>query len=227
MTINHTDFNPSDITGSVTYLSANHNADPQFVSPLPAGSAPITGGDYHLNSASALIDIGVALYISGSDTLLNLSPTEYDGSAPDLGAFEFIAPVPELAVSTDSLNFGQVIDGETATDYSGNEMNGAPAWVSNAELKYTPEFVKGVRFRLEWQHVGKYFTDQANENSYGGYDVFNARMGYKKGHWHLWADLLNVADKLYANRAETSWGKTTYTPGAPRTFNVGLEINLF
>lgn len=121
----------------------------------------------------------------------------------------------------------KIVDGEAATDYSGNEMNGAPAWVSNAELKYTPEFVKGLRFRLEWQHVGKYFTDQANENSYGGYDVFNARMGYKKGHCHLWADLLNVADKLYANRAETSWGKTTYTPGAPRTFNVGLEINLF
>ncbi len=116
MTINHTDINPSDITGSVTYLSANHNVDPQFVSPLPAGSAPITGGDYHLNIDSPVIDVGVAIYTSGSDTLVNLVPTDYNGSAPDLGAFEFIVLAPELSVSPDSLDFGDVTDGEAATE---------------------------------------------------------------------------------------------------------------
>lgn len=121
----------------------------------------------------------------------------------------------------------KIVDGEAATDYSGNEMNGAPAWINNTELNYTPGFAKGLRLGLEWQHVGEYFTDQVNENTYGEYDVFNARVGYKKGHWHIWTNLLNVTDKLYANRADTSWGRTTYTPGTPRTFNVGLEINLF
>jgi len=121
----------------------------------------------------------------------------------------------------------KLVDGEAATDYSENEMKGAPSWVNNAEINYTPGFAKGLRLGIEWQHVGEYFTDQANKYTYEGYDIFNARVGYKKGHWHIWANLLNVADKLYANNASTAWGRTTYTPGTPRTFNVGLEINLF
>lgn len=121
----------------------------------------------------------------------------------------------------------KIVDGEETSNYSGNEMKGAPKWINNVELKYTPSFAKGLRLALEWQHVGEYFTDEVNSNTFGGYDVLNARAGYKKGHWHIWTDLLNISDKLYANNASTDWGKTTYTPGTPRTFIVGLELNLF
>ena len=121
----------------------------------------------------------------------------------------------------------KIVDGEPTVDFGGNEMKGAPDWVNNAEIKYIPKFVKGFRFSVEWQHVGGYFTDDANTTTYNGYDVFNTRIGYKKGHWQLWADVLNITDKLYATRASTSWGKTTYTPGIPLTFTVGLQINLF
>ncbi|WP_457615781.1 TonB-dependent receptor domain-containing protein [Lutibacter sp.] len=121
----------------------------------------------------------------------------------------------------------KIVDGEATTDYSGNEMKGAPDWVNNAEIKYTPSAIKGLRVSVEWQHVGSYFTDDANTTTYEGYDVFNTRVGYKKGHWNLWVNMLNIADKLYATKASTDWGSTTYTPGNPRTFNLGLEINLF
>jgi outer membrane receptor for ferric coprogen and ferric-rhodotorulic acid len=80
---------------------------------------------------------------------------------------------------------------------------------------------------MEWQHVGEYYTDDSNKNTYEGYDVFNARLGYKRSHWQIWVNILNIADDLYATRADTSWGKTTYTPGTPRTFNIGIEFNLF
>lgn len=121
----------------------------------------------------------------------------------------------------------KIVDGEPAVDYSGNEMKGAPAWINNAELSYYPNFTKGLRMSLEWQHVSEYFTDESNKNTYEGYDVFNARLGYKRPHWQIWINVLNIADDLYATRADTAWGRTSYTPGMPRTFNIGLEFNLF
>lgn len=126
------------------------------------------------------------------------------------------------------LNFvTKIVNGQAAVDYSGKEMKGAPSWVNNSEIAYQPNFLKGLRLSLEWQHVDKYFTDNANKFTYDGYDVFNSRIGYKKGHWHFWVNVLNISNKLYANRASTGWGRTTYTPGTPRTFNLGFEINLF
>ncbi|MDP6922579.1 MAG: TonB-dependent receptor, partial [Lutibacter sp.] len=85
----------------------------------------------------------------------------------------------------------KVVNGEEATNFSGHEMQGAPGWINNTEIKYKPSYLKGLRLGVEWQHVGAYYTDDANEHTYGGYDVFNARIGYKKGHWHLWSSLLN------------------------------------
>ncbi|WP_456422012.1 TonB-dependent receptor [Lutibacter sp.] len=191
------------------------------------------------------IDVA-AYYLRGKDEVVSVSVLEGDvsirenrnvGETEHFG-FEYLfkfKPTEDLSLrlsgSYSEHNYidfvTKLVDGEATTDYSGNEMNGAPNWVNNAELVYRPEFVKGLRLGLEWQHVGEYFTDQANLFTYGGYDVFNARIGYKKGHWHIWTNLLNVADKLYAVRASTDWGRTTYTPGTPRTFNLGLEINLF
>lgn len=191
------------------------------------------------------IDVA-AYYLRGKDEIVSVSVKEGNvtlnenrnaGETEHFG-FEYlfkIKPIEDLsfrfsgAISKHNyIDFAtKLVDGEETTNYSGNEMKGAPSWVNNAELKYTPNFVKGLRFGLEWQHVGKYFTDDVNDNVYGGYDIFNARVGYKKGHWHIWTDLLNVSDKLYANNASTDWGSTTYTPGTPRTFNIGLELNFF
>ena len=121
----------------------------------------------------------------------------------------------------------KIVDGEPAVEYSGNEMKGAPSWINNAEISYMPDFAKGLRVSLEWQHIGEYFTDEANKNTYEGYDVFNARASYGRKHWNVWLNMMNLADKIYATRADTSWGKTTYTPGMPLTFNIGLELKLF
>ena len=191
------------------------------------------------------IDVA-AYYLRGKDEVVSVSVLEGDVSISEnrnVGetehyGFEYlfkIKPIEDLSLrfsgSYSKHNYidfvTKLVDGEATTDYSGNEMKGAPGWVNNTELKYTPGFIKGLRLGLEWQHVGEYFTDQANLYTYEGYDIFNARVGYKKGHWYIWANLLNVTDKLYANNASTDWGRTTYTPGTPRTFNLGLEINLF
>ncbi len=109
-------------------------------------------------------------------------------------------------------------------DFSGNRMPSAPEWVTNAGIDYN--FLKQFRVGLEWQHVSDYFTDDQNTNTYEGYDSFNARLGYDNKNFGIWLNVMNFTDELYATRANTAYGRTTYTPGNPRTFVVGLKFKL-
>ena len=66
--------------GTVNWLNWNIDNDPFFVD--------IENADFHLQEGSPCIDAGTALFILDGDTLINLSPEDYVGSAPDMGAFE-------------------------------------------------------------------------------------------------------------------------------------------
>ena len=120
----------------------------------------------------------------------------------------------------------KIVDGEAVKDYSGNTMQGAPKWITNAGINYKPNYLKGFRVDLEWQHIGEYFTDITNETTYDGYDVFNARLGYEVKQFNFYSNLMNLTNKLYSTRANTSWGRTTYTPGNPFTILIGVNYKL-
>jgi len=122
----------------------------------------------------------------------------------------------------------KTIDGVISenNDYSGNKMPGAPKWISNSGIDYNTPFLKGFRIGAEWQHVSEYFTDELNKNTYEGYDTFNTRLGYDTAHFGIWMNVMNLTNELYATRANTAWGKTTYTPGNPKTIVIGLKYKL-
>ena len=50
---------------------------------------PLLDGDFKLQLGSPAIDAGTAAYSWKGYTVLNLSPGNYFGTAPDPGAFEF------------------------------------------------------------------------------------------------------------------------------------------
>ncbi len=111
---------------------------------------------------------------------------------------------------------------EGGNDFSGNRMNRAPWFIANAEATYRPSALPGLRLALEWQHMNEYYLDEANTEKYDGFDVFNVRAGYTFRGIEIWANVLNVADALYATNASKSrWGES-YSPGLPRTFQFGL-----
>ena len=116
----------------------------------------------------------------------------------------------------------KIVDGQTIVDYSGNDMPGAPKFVSNTILTYKPTYLKGFRMGLEWQHVSEYYTDDKNTTTYDGYNIFNLRTAYNFKNIELFLNVMNIDDTLYATRVSTSWGRTTYTPGMPRTFYGGI-----
>ncbi len=146
-----------------------------------------------------------------------------------------IKPIEELSLRFSGsyskhkyIDFVVKVNEGVETAYSGNDMPGAPGLVANSELIYKPNFLnKKVSFGIEWQHIGGYFTDQKNTKTYDGYDVFNGRISYKTKVFYTWLRINNLADKLYSPRVSTAYGKTSYTPGAPMSFNLGLEFNIF
>ena len=115
-------------------------------------------------------------------------------------------------------------DGGVVLD--GNEMNLAPDWIANAEVTFRPPFLRGSRISLEWQHLGGYFMDAANTQSYDGYDLLHLRFGYQIKGVEVWANIENLTDTLYANIASKSrWGHS-FNPGAARNvvFGIGYKF---
>jgi hypothetical protein len=66
---------------SIVWLEGNINLDPLF---RDAGAS-----DYQLSPGSPCIDAGTAFFEWDGVTFLDLSPDQYIGPAPDMGAFEF------------------------------------------------------------------------------------------------------------------------------------------
>lgn len=115
-------------------------------------------------------------------------------------------------------------------DFSGKEMSAAPRFISNAEIIYKPSFVKGLRVSTEWQHQGKYFMDDLNNYSYGGFDVVNFRTGYRIKGFEIWVNILNAANSYYSvfsSKNATSNGNSSYSYnlGDPREITVGFAYH--
>ncbi|MFZ3563576.1 TonB-dependent receptor [Tenacibaculum finnmarkense] len=118
-------------------------------------------------------------------------------------------------------------------DFSGNFMQRAPKWIWNTALNYEPNYLKGFRIGLEYQHLGKYYQSPINNEklTYPGFNLFHLRTGYEftkklKG-VELWLNVLNLTDKKYAEISDVSSysGKQRFRPGNPRNFTIGLQYN--
>jgi len=104
------------------------------------------------------------------------------------------------------------------------EMSGAPRSIFNTELNYKPKFIKGLRLGVEWQHQGKYFMDDRNLFTYGGFDLIHARVGYTYKFIDCWINAINLSDAYYS----TSATKSTASGNASYSYNIGTprEITL-
>ena len=66
---------------ALNWLEGNLDADPLFLD--------TTNADFRLQTGSPCIDVGTTCFVWNGDTLVNISPIEYIGAGPDLGAFEY------------------------------------------------------------------------------------------------------------------------------------------
>ena len=175
---------------------------------------------YQLEGTNEIISVRMD---DGSSQNMNAGKTVHKGIEFGLNA----SPVKSISLRFSSaLSKHRFIEFvEKGVSYNGNEMNGAPRWMHNAEIWYRPVFLKGLRLGVEWQKIGNYYMDPLNTVKYEGYDVFHFRAGYKWKAMELWINMMNAADKYYAYTSSKSNSGYSYTPAEPRHFNMGISYD--
>jgi iron complex outermembrane receptor protein len=111
---------------------------------------------------------------------------------------------------------------------AGFEMPSSPRWTWNTEFSYYPNWLKNFRTSIEWQYLSGWFQNQTNTVRYKGYNLLNFRIGYKWKGFEVYSNIMNLTDELYANsasRGNNLTDRTTFNPGAPRTFVFGIQYN--
>jgi len=109
------------------------------------------------------------------------------------------------------------------TIISGNDVDTAPTWLASAHWR--ARFTERTTFEFELSHIGPHFINAANTAKYSGHTLLNWR-----GNWELsnkvrlFARMINLLDKEYADRADYAFGSYRYFPGLPRQFYLGAEL---
>lgn len=105
----------------------------------------------------------------------------------------------------------------------GNDVDTAPRWLWTGRLAWTP--LPQADVSLEWTHVGAYFTDAGNLNTYEGHDLLTLRAQYRVSErTTLYGAIRNLTGEAYANRADYAFGNARYFPGEPRNVTVGIRV---
>ncbi|MDO8350675.1 MAG: TonB-dependent receptor [Gallionella sp.] len=105
-------------------------------------------------------------------------------------------------------------------NFTGKEMMQAPRVIANTRLTYTPGFLQGGNFAAELVSLGSYWMDDANTTRYNGHDLVNLSGSYHFGkELELFAKVNNLSNRRFAESASG----TTYAPGMPRIWYMGLQ----
>ncbi len=108
--------------------------------------------------------------------------------------------------------------------YGDNDQASAPNDIANLRLIYKPESIQGLSTVFEIEHVGDYWLDDNNTETYDGYMIAHLKANYRVSkQLQLSAKINNISDDIYAENASLSYGREKYTPGAPRQLFAGLE----
>ncbi len=175
---------------------------------------------YRLDGTNEIISVRMD---DGSSRNMNTGRTRHMGIELGMKA----SPVKDVSIRFSSaLSKHRFIEFvEKGVSYNQNEMNNAPHWMHNAEIWYTPAFIRGIRLGLEWQKLGSYYMDPLNTVKYEGFDAFNLRVAYKYKSLELWVNMMNATDRYYAYTSSKSNFGYSYTPAEPRHFNMGIAYD--
>ena len=104
----------------------------------------------------------------------------------------------------------------------GRDIDTAPRRLGHVTAIWTPDDVSS--FKLSWQHIGKYFTDERNSNTYSGHEVVDVTLAREIADGaFLSLSVINLFDEKFAKRADYAFGNARFFPGEARHFNIGLK----
>lgn len=107
---------------------------------------------------------------------------------------------------------------------NGNYVDTAPKHLANVRVGW--DFNTDSRAELEWNHVSRYFLDPSNAHEYDGHDVVNLRVNTQiNPSVTLNAQIRNLLDEEYADRADFAFGDYRFFPAQGRNIQVGASIS--
>ncbi|MGH7944825.1 MAG: TonB-dependent receptor, partial [Opitutaceae bacterium] len=111
--------------------------------------------------------------------------------------------------------------------FSGRDIEAAPNILANTRLTWRP--LATTMLQIEWVRIGSYWLEAGNSPAFGkypGHDLLNLRARYAVSkRLALFGRVMNVSDKRYADSASVSSNTPVFSPGLPRGFYGGIEMN--
>lgn len=198
-------------------------------------SETIDGIEIGVRAASTQVTSVVSMFTQRSEDLVlrdasgfNISGGKVDsvgveaefGYAPaDAHAFDVVATYARHEYAFDRVLAG----GETIED--GNEVDTAPRWIGSARWRWQP--LAQVTSEVELVYVGEHYVNAENTREYNGHVLWNWRGSYRASEQlSVFARVMNLMDKNYADRADYAFGSYRYFPGTPLQFYAGFEFAL-
>ena len=78
---------------------------------------------------------------------------------------------------------------------------------------------------LELVRVGRHYLNAANTADYDGHTLANLRASWQATpQVRVFARVMNLLDREYADRADFAFGSFRYFPGEPRRLFAGVEV---
>ena len=92
-------------------------------------------------------------------------------------------------------------------------------------MGWHPDLLNGGNVELEWNYLGSYYVEEANDYKADAYEVYNLRANYRvNDKLRVFGRVANLLDEEYAQRETySSFSGLKYTPGLERSFYLGVE----
>ena len=101
------------------------------------------------------------------------------------------------------------------TSIKGNEIDTAPEFMGAMQLGWT--ITPSLSTELSLQRLGNYFVDPENTAEYAGHTLLDLNMRYAYSNELVFsANIYNILDENYAERADFGFGSYRYFVGQPR-----------
>jgi iron complex outermembrane receptor protein len=183
---------------------------------------------YRLEGKDEVVSYSIA---PGNSEPRNAGKTRHEGI--EFGVSDAFATQWEARFSG-AFSRHQYVNYQTSStlSFDGKDIPAAPRVIVGTELAYKP--TSHWRLATEAQYLGKYWMNDANTVEYPGHTLLHLRARYVQGNWETWLNILNAGDKKYADIAASTYSgsgaytpstQDTYSPGAPRTFFLGVGYN--
>lgn len=175
-----------------------------------------------MNYAVALYDMNKENVIIQDSNRINISGAETKHRGIEVNAAYAFTDSLSLTVAATYARHtyeGNVNPG--AVKLAGLDMDTAPRVSGSTQLRWQISSARSLE--LEWVHMGSYFTDEANTAKYPGHDLANLRYQADfNANWYYGANVTNLFDTDYAERADIAFGVDRYFVGEPRSVYLSI-----